>query len=486
MAGTLTLAWRNLGRNRRRTLITGAGLALGMSLCVATYGLMDGMNADILRALTRLDLGHVQVHHPLYPKKKTQKLTLPGHQDILAVAKKIEAVRGITTRLYGFTLASHQGKSAGVSLVGIDPSTERSVTNIHEHLVQGEYLNEQPTPWPKGGQLNLQEKQVDAQLTRDAEAAALAEIDGLDLPPDEPRQGKTGDAGNQAGGGSGGLTRKLAAKLDPPPARPPRVFIGVELAKILKAKLGDRVFVMTQTYDGIAAEVFLEVIGIIKTGTATYDRGRIYVHLQDLQRFLHLDGRVHEVALVTAKAKEAPKTAAGLKALLPKGSGVLVRAWDEIRPDILTIIQLNNVSTGIMVFIIFLVAALGVVNTMLMAVFERTRELGMLKAIGMSGGQIVWLILMETTLLVLASSAVGVGIGLGLDLYMMHHGLNLSSFSEGISIGGMGLNPVIHGAITVQGIVAPVLILSLMCFLGAFYPALRAARMKPAQGMREA
>ena len=264
------------------------------------------------------------------------------------------------------------------------------------------------------------------------------------------------------------------------------MFIGVELAKILKAKLGDRVFVMTQTYDGIAAEVFLEVIGIIKTGTATYDRGRIYVHLQDLQRFLHLDGRVHEVALVTAKAKEAPKTAAGLKASLPKGSGVLVRAWDEIRPDILTIIQLNNVSTGIMVFIIFLVAALGVVNTMLMAVFERTRELGMLKAIGMSGGQIVWLILMETTLLVLASSAVGVGIGLGLDLYMMHHGLNLSSFSEGISIGGMGLNPVIHGAITVQGIVAPVLILSLMCFLGAFYPALRAARMKPAQGMREA
>jgi ABC-type lipoprotein release transport system permease subunit len=474
------LAWRNLGRNRRRTVITGVALAVGMSLCVATYGLMDGMNADILRSLTRLDLGHVQAHHPDFPRKRTLKLTLPDPERILQRAGSLEGVQGTSARVYGYGLASHKTKSAGVQLVGVDPEKEPRVTEMHEQLVQGRYLDTQPTPWPRGRELSTDEKRRDDQLTRQAEQAVLAEIEQLGSEDEkEPASGRKMD------GEARQWTRKLADQIAPPPARPPGIFIGTNLAKILKARLGDRVYVMTQTVDGLTAEVFFTIRGIYRTGTDTYDRTRIYMHIHDLQRFLRLDGRVHEVTLTATSVRRAKVLARRLAAAVGDRKHVLVQAWDQIRPDIQNMIKLNEVSTALMVFIIFIVAALGVVNTMLMAVFERTRELGMLKAIGMSGARILWLVLVETTLLVLAASFVGVGLGLLLDLYMMVYGFDLSSITGGISIGGMGISPVIHGVITIPGIVVPLVSLSLMSFIGAFYPAIRAARMRPAHGMRE-
>ena len=519
MGGLFKLAWRNLGRNRRRTLITGIGLALGMSLCVASYGLVDGMNVDILNALTRLDLGHVQIHHPDYVRKRDLKLSMPGAVKALEQARLLPQFLAMTPRVYGFGLASHESKSAGVQLVGVDPATEPKVTALHEHLTQGKYLDREATPWPHGRKQTANEKAKDDKITGSAEDDVMAEIaamGGLDGGADaaDGKETPTGDKDAGAGADTGKWTRKLANELNPAPARPPRVFIGTELARILKLELGDRVFVMTQTLDGMAAEVYLQVGGIIKTGTNLYDRGRVYMHIADLQRFLHVGGRVHEVALAACKASGAKELAVGVRKVLAdaglapvveikdaakqqpaaprvaaagEASPTLMKAeaWDELRPDIKSILQLNEVSTAIMVFIIFIVAALGVINTMLMAVFERTRELGMLKAIGLSGGKVLALILIETLLLVIASSVVGIGIGLGLDAYMIVYGLDLSMVTEGISIGGVGMNPVIHAAITLEGVLVPAITLSFICFLGAFYPAARAARMRPAQGMRE-
>ena len=499
MGGIIKLAWRNLGRNRRRTIITGSALAVGMSLCVASFGLIDGMNADILNALTRLDLGHVQVHHPDYLRKRTLRLSMPGQLPALEAAREHPDCGGLTRRVYGFGLASAGSKSAGVQLVGVDPATEPSVTQLHKSLSQGRYLDRAPTPWPTGRTQTAGEKQQDDKVTASAEEAAMAEIAALGA----QEQGTKHEPAAVAGSGAGQKqwTRKLAAALNPPPARTPGIFIGVDLARILKLKLGDKLYVMTQTVDGMAAEVYLQVNGIIHTGTATYDRGRVYMHIADLQRFLNLGRRVHEVALLAVAPGRAGALAADLGRRL-EGAAVAgpvdatgarakpvvlaARSWDQLRPDIKSIIQLNSVSTGIMVFIIFIVAALGVINTMLMAVFERTRELGMLKAIGLSGVKVLLLILTETLMLVGLASVAGLGIGLGLDLYMIVYGLDLTFLTEGISFAGVGMKPVIHGAITAEGILVPLFSLGVICLLGAFYPAARAARMRPAQGMREA
>ena len=502
MAGTAKLAWRNLGRNRRRTVITAVALAVGMSLCVASYGWMDGINADILHALTRFDLGHVQAHNPDYPREHKLKETINDPGQVQAQAKAIEGVVGVSARVYGFALASHRTKSAGVQLVGVDPATEPTVTELDRHIAEGRYLERQPTPWPEGRELTAGERAEDQRLTERAEADVLAEIETLSERSGEDARHRAAPSptGERPDGTHGAsdlttLSHQLAAKVDPPPTRPPGVILGADLARILKLKAGQTLFLITQTVDGLNAEARFRVLGVYRTGTSQYDRSRVYLNVADLQRFLRLGNRVHEITVLTKSAERSASVARRLAARV-NGSGdrgnppahptVLVRAWDQIRPDIKSMIQLNQASMVLMVAIIFLVAALGVINTMLMAVFERTRELGMLKALGMSGWRILWLVVVETTLLVLVASVFGVALGVSLDLYMMVWGINLGAMTEGISIGGMGLSPTIHAVITLEGVLAPVVVLALMCFIGALYPGIRAARMRPAQGMREA
>jgi ABC-type antimicrobial peptide transport system permease subunit len=139
----------------------------------------------------------------------------------------------------------------------------------------------------------------------------------------------------------------------------------------------------------------------------------------------------------------------------------------------------------VIIVIIFFVAALGVINTMLMSVFERTREFGVLKAIGMARGRIFGLIVTEATALVTISAVVGTGLGLCADLFMVRRGIDLSSLTGGFSVGGVGLQPVLHGAITAEGVLLPTILLAAICVVASTYPALRAARLRPAVGMRE-
>jgi ABC-type lipoprotein release transport system permease subunit len=262
------------------------------------------------------------------------------------------------------------------------------------------------------------------------------------------------------------------------------VIVGQSLAKVLSVGVGGRLYASTLTLDGNAEAVDLEVVGIYSTGTQSYDRTRIYLHLADLQRLTGLGKRVHEVAVSLGRSEDANAVAAALAARLPDAK-LAIRSWSQVRPDILQMLRINELSTDLMVLIIFVVATLGVVNTMLMSVFERTRELGVLKAIGMSAGRIVALIVTETVLLVLGSALVGTLLGLGLDLYMVRYGVDLSAISSGVSLSGIGIRPVIYGAVTWRGLAMPTVILATSCVLASLYPAARAARLQPAVGMRE-
>ena len=490
MIHILKLAWRNLWRNRRRTLITGTALVIGMGMCIMTYGYMDGLNNDILHALTRLDLGDIQITNPEYPAEHLLKYTLPDPATILKRARDFPGVLSASPRVYAYGLASHVTKSLAVQLVGVDPSSEPSVTEMNRETVAGTYLDPQPTAWPAGRTLTREEKQKDAAITADAEKSALDEISSLspmgssNPPPSRRTIQQQGLAVPSAPTAAGQWTQRILDQLDPPPASPPPVFIGATLAKLLGVRAGDTMYILTQTLGGSSSEVQFRVIGIFRTGTELYDRGRVYMNIRDQQRFLHIGSGIHQIVLRVSYPDKAHVLAGQLKHLLPD-KNVLVRSWDTIRPDIKGMLGLNETSSDIMIFIIFVVASLGVVNTMLMSVLERTREFGMLKAIGMSDTNIILMVLLETLFLAILASLAGTAIGLGLDLYMAVYGLNLSSLIGEISFGGMGVSPVVHAVVTVRGIIMPVVVLVFLSFAAAFYPAARAARVRPVKAMRE-
>lgn len=500
MAGTTKLAWRNLGRNRRRTLITASALILGTALCVATYGLMDGMLLSMLRALTRYDLGHLQAHQTQYLERRTIDLTLPSAAEVERRLRADPGVLAVAPRVYGFALASHDRKSRGVQLVGLDPRREPRVTELHQRVVRGHFLAHEPTPWPRGKTLSAQERAEDQALTKRSEKKILDELDGLESL--DSSAAKAGKAGAVASDGSPKLpatsqpiaasqpaagdllsrTRALARKLEPPPQRPPLVVVGAKLAKQLRIDLGQRFFLVGQTVDGASAEVEVKVRGVLSTGTDLYDR-RVYFHLADLQRYLHLDHRIHELAARVSDVKAARPLAARLRAAgLP--AGVVVQSWGEIRVDVRQMIEISQASSLLMILIILFVAVLGVVNTMLMSVFERTREIGVLKAIGMSSGRVLGMIVAETLLLALVAAALGTALGLALDGYLIYVGIDLTGLTS-TSMAGIGIDPVLRGAITAQGLLAPAISLIIACLLASLYPAIRAARLRPAIGMRE-
>lgn len=262
------------------------------------------------------------------------------------------------------------------------------------------------------------------------------------------------------------------------------VVLGSGLAETLKITVGAEVVAVTQAADGSMGNELYTVVGIIKTGSVVRDRAGAYVHQADLQELLVLEDQLHEIALIATKDRLIPTMAANAEATL-KGSQVLVRTWDSINPLMKQLIGFQDVFLFVMLLIVYSVAALGILNTMLMSVFERTKELGVIRALGLKPGQMVLLVIFESCALAVISSFFGVLLGLAFDAYLVYYGIDLSHLMDSFSFGGISFSPVMYGAVRVEAVVATVLGLFFITVLASLWPAVRAARLKPVEAMRQ-
>lgn len=469
----IPIAWRNLGRNRRRTLIAGAGIALGVGMCIASFGVMDGMSSDMVRSITDAQLGHVQVHEPSFATQPKLSLAFANARELGARAEHVDGVEVASPRVLAWALASGASQSAGVQLMGVDPAREDGVTRLKRRVVRGAYLPESATPWPQARQLNDADRALDERLTEQAAEQAAAEIAAL---------GNDSPAASEPAGASRADTRRLLEEVAPGPSRPPPLLLGEKLAKKLHAGLGARVDIAATDLGGNPVNVGFRVIGILRTGDASLDAVRAVAHLDDVQRLLGLDGAAHELALRLTDSERAPVVAREL-ARSAAFHGLDVKTWQQLRPDVVAMVQTNGSLTALMVLIIFAVAAIGVADTILMSVFERRRELGVLKAVGMRPLAIVAMVSLETLALGAAASLVGLGLGLGIDLGLARFGIPLGGLSS-FSLAGATIPPMLHARITQQGALLPVGMMLVMAFLASLWPALVAARIEPVAALR--
>ncbi len=471
------LGWRNMGRNPRRTALTGVAVVLGVGLCIAIFGLTDGMNDDMIGSVTRADLGEVQVHRPDYLARRKLSLTMAHGATLVKDLSGQPGVVAAAPRAYGWAFATHGGRSIGVQLMGVDPDEEARVTTLPQKVVTGAFLGEAPTPWPDARPLTAAQEKLDQTLTDAETAAALAEIDALGGQD-------AGAAAPAAGADVRTTTRSLVAQVAPSPTRAPPALLGVKLASRLHARVGDTVALLGQDAQGATIDQTLRVVGTFQTNDDAVDQTRVVVHLADLQHLLGLGDGVHEIAVRVADRGQARAVASALGSR-PALAGLSVEAWQTLRPDLLAMVSANDVFTEMIIIVVFVLAGLGVANTMLMAVFDRRREFGVLRALGMRPRSLLAMVALETLILSVVSAGLGVALGLALDYYLVRHGLDIR-FIGRFSLVGVGLDPVLHASITTRGVVLPAAFMVGIAAIASLLPAAVAARVRPAVGMRDA
>jgi len=266
-----------------------------------------------------------------------------------------------------------------------------------------------------------------------------------------------------------------------------RALVGRLLAESLGLAPGDRLAVVGQASDGGLANDLYEVAGTLDCTVDAVNRHGVVLSLEDAALLLSLGGAAHEIVVRARDPERARELAARLR-VAPALAGLEVLDWTALAPEMVSLVELVRVAGLLLLLVVFVAAAAGVANTMLMSTFERTRELGMLLALGAGPGRMVRLVLCEALALGLVGAALGTAIGGGLTLAFAGSGVNLAALTGGpeqLSFGGarwsMRIYPELAAADVAQT-VAAVLATSL---LAAAWPAARAARLEPARALRE-
>ncbi len=263
------------------------------------------------------------------------------------------------------------------------------------------------------------------------------------------------------------------------------VVLGEKLAHTIAAELGTEIILIAQAADGSLGNDLYTVVGILRTGSEAIDRGTVLMPLTATQQILSLAAnRIHEIGVLTTAADVATGLAGGLERQLGGTLAVRVRAWPELSPALAEYVQLSHSSNTFLFSIIFLVAVIGVMNTMLMAVFERTRECGVLMALGLRPVHMVLLILLEASLLAGVSIALGASLGAPLVWYLQVYGLDLRNVMGELSMAGVVIDPIWYGRHDFSSYAQAALGLALVAVVSALYPAVRAARFRPVEAMR--
>jgi ABC-type lipoprotein release transport system permease subunit len=267
---------------------------------------------------------------------------------------------------------------------------------------------------------------------------------------------------------------------------PKGVVLGDKLATTIGIDTGAEVVLLTSAADGSMGNDLYTVTGMFHTGLDAMDQGLVLMPLASLQDLLRLPpGRIHEVGIKLHDITTATTTAATLEAQLSQILPVRVMPWQELAPELADYVQFNRRVTFILFAIFFLLAAMGIVNTMLMAIIERTREFGMLMAVGMRPVQVVGLIVAEAASLAGASLVFGAVLGAPLLWYLQAHGLNLGSKGNAVSLAGIVVGPLWYGRQDFTVYAQAALGLAVTALVSALYPALRAARFRPAEALRK-
>jgi ABC-type lipoprotein release transport system permease subunit len=257
------------------------------------------------------------------------------------------------------------------------------------------------------------------------------------------------------------------------------ILVGQGLADLLNARLGDRITLVGRSRNETMRQRTMTIVGIYDLGMAEAEKGMVFITLAEAQTLYNLRDQVTEVAVSLEAVGQERETVAALQAALP---GYEVDSWETLRPEMRQTLDTKAAFTSVLGIVVILIASIGVLNLMLMAVFERTREMGVLAALGMKGWQVMGLFLLEGTLIGAVGAVLGCALSAALLYWIGLEGLDFS-FASGMGEITALMGTRIFPSITLVAIVGRGITVAIIAALASLYPAWQAARKEPAEAL---
>jgi ABC-type lipoprotein release transport system permease subunit len=401
MMNYFKMAYRNLGRNRRRSVLSALALSIGLALILFIAAFYEGEMRSSMESTLRLDSGHIQIRSADYDPDKLSvawEYLIENPEQVAAQVETLDQVQVATPRLVASGIVSVRDESSGVQIMGVDPASSANEP-YREGMVSG------------------------------------------DFPTTDDREG---------------------------------ILIGLPLAENLGLKVGDQLNLLVNTSNGTVDEQLFTVRGIFTTGVTVYDKGTVFLPLAKAQAFSGAENRASFIFILLKDREQTDAVAAALQS-----PNYQVETWYELNEILVLLEDFSNAYLFILNLIVMGVTATVIVNTLVMAVFERTREIGILTAIGMKGRQIISMFLTEATMLALGGLAFGLLLGWGFSAYFGKVGIYFGD----LGISGMLLEDRIYTYLTLQDTINLTIMAFIITLLASLYPARLASRMEPVEAL---
>jgi len=397
------LAWRNLWRNHRRTIIMISAITVGVWAMIFMTALMRGMVNDMLRGGIQTLPGHVQIHHPGFRDDPSVNNLIPATGTALDEIFSDNGLEPWASRVKVPAVISSERESRGVTLFGIDPAAEAQITFVADDIAEGRYLEDEA------------------------------------------------DSGVVIG-------RKLADKLD--------------------TRLGKRVVLMSQDPDNEIADRGFRIVGIYDSDPDSLEEAFVFAGRATIQKMLGIGDRVTEVVFLAADYQNVEPLYRKVSELA--GPDVDVEPWYELDKYLSTMLNMMDGFVLVWIVVVFLALSFGLVNTLVMAVFERIREIGLMLALGMRPANILGQIVLESLLLLVIGLALGNAFA-WMTVVPLKDGIDISVVAEGMDM--MGASSMLYPDLQIHDVIMANIVVLALGFLASLSPAWRASRYQPVEAI---
>ena len=405
MSTLTSIAWKNIWRNRLRSLIIMSATTLGIFAGLLLISFSMGMTEARVSTALKTEISHIQIHQPEFLVRDDINLLIGPADSIETVLRQNPAIAGCSPRIRLNSIISSAETGANVKITGVDPTKEKQVSDLYTKIIEGDYFEKE--------------------------------------------------------------------KINP-------VVLGQKLAEKLKVKLNSKIVLQIQDLQGNISPAAFRISGIYKTTNSQYDEFNLFVLNKDLRKLGGIKTEsCHEIAIFLKDYQQSIIIQNELKRQLPK---LEILTWKELDAMLSYLSGAMDQYLYFIMVIILIALIFGIVNTMMMSILERVKELGMLMAIGMNKRRIVVMIVYETVLLTLSGALFGIFIGMVTISYLGHHGIDLSLWGKGLS--QFGIAPVIYTTIKTSYVVDVVFMVIFTGFVASVFPVVKALRLKPVEALK--